>query len=62
MDRRVTAPRIGQVVYGGPDRSHPQVVVDIVYTTIWTVPLRTNIRSVHQGNLYNETGEREWML
>jgi hypothetical protein len=56
-------PSIGTVVYGGPNKEKPLVVVGHVWENgIVFVPLGTDWCSTHQGNVYNENGESQWRI
>lgn len=58
----MNAPRVGKTVWLSDDNTGPAfIVTNVIGTTAYLCPYN-ELRTTHHGNLYNELGEREWMV
>lgn len=55
------APRLGTTVYLDAHQTMPMIVVNRIGTTLYLVPER-ELRTTHQGNVYNERGQSQWRV
>ena len=58
MDNRLR-PYIGEIMYNEIGVAYGKIV-RIESTTVWYVPVSTEVRTTHQGNFYDKDGNRKY--